>query len=162
MKKIVFLSALIMMLCQLSLSAQTKDVPYSPVLTAPDGTTCNLADLKGKVTYIDIWATWCGPCCNEIPYLEKVVEQFKGNDKIAFVSISVDANKEAWQKKLAADKPEWAQYILSKEEQKKFLTAWGIRGIPRFILLDKDGKVINDNCIRPSDPKLVELLKENL
>ena len=87
-------------------------VPTDPVIISPDGSKCHLSDLLGEsVVYIDIWATWCGPCCREIPYMEKVVEQFKGNEGITFISISRDDSRQAWLKKLDRDKSEWPQYI---------------------------------------------------
>lgn len=135
-------------------------MPYYPVLTDPDGKQVNLADLTGKVTYIDVWATWCGPCCREIPYLEKVVERFKGNDKIQFISVSVDDDLDAWRKKLDADKPEWAQYVLSPEEHKAFMSALGINGIPRFILLDAEGRFISNDAVRPSSDDIDKVLNE--
>lgn len=63
------------------------------VMTAPDGRVVRLSELFGKFLYIDVWATWCGPCCAEISHLEKLVERFAGNDKVRFVSISSDATE---------------------------------------------------------------------
>jgi len=136
------------------------EVPYDPEMTRPDGTKCHFADMKGKVIYIDVWATWCGPCCKEIPHLEKVVEQMKGNDKVRFVSVSIDENHEAWQNKLNKDNPQWEQFILSTEEQNKFMQKWGINGIPRFIILSSDGTLLNADAPRPSNPDLVKTLEE--
>ena len=93
-----------------------------------------------------MWATWCGPCCAEIPHLEKLVERFKDNDKIQFISISVDTALKAWLNKLEKDKPAWAQFIFPKEEAARFMQAWGISGIPRFILIDRNGKNICGRC----------------
>nr|WP_320022585.1 TlpA disulfide reductase family protein [uncultured Draconibacterium sp.] len=138
------------------------DVPYNPVLTKTDGTTCKLSDLSGYLVYIDIWATWCVPCVKEIPHLEKVAEHFKGNDKIKIISISVDENRDAWLKKLAKDQPEWEQYILTPEEEEKFMKAWNIGGIPRFIVLDKDGKVFLADAPRPSNEELIGTLESQL
>lgn len=136
------------------------EVPYDPEMTRPDGTKCHFADLKGKVLYIDIWATWCGPCCKEIPHLEKVVEQMKSNDKVRFISVSVDENHDAWQNKLNKDKPQWEQFILSPEEGKQFMEKWGINGIPRFIILSANGTLLNVDAPRPSNPDLVKTLEE--
>ncbi len=138
------------------------EVPYSPVMTDPDGKQVNLSDLKGKFTYIDIWATWCGPCRKEIPHLEKVVEHFKGNDNVLFLSISVDNDHDAWLKMITEDQPAWPQYILSREESDKFMTAWGISGIPRFIMLDKDGRIFSGDAIRPSDPAIIETIEAQI
>ncbi len=138
------------------------DVPYSPVLTRPDGTKINLSELKGKFTYIDIWATWCGPCVKEIPHLEKVAEHFKNNDKVQIISISTDSDKDAWLKKIENDKPIWPQYILDGLESSQFMQAWGISGIPRFIMLDKEGKVFEADAIRPSDESIIATIEAQL
>ena len=74
-----------------------------------NGNSHSLSDFigKGKYLYIDLWARWCGPCCAEIPYLEKHVAHYKDNDRIQFVSISIDNDKQAWRNKLEKDKPQW-------------------------------------------------------
>ena len=130
------------------------------VMQTPDGTTCKLSDFFGKFTYVDVWATWCGPCCAEIPRLEKLVEHFKGNDKIQFISISVDADQKAWLAKIEKDKPEWAQFILSRKEAKRFMDEWGISGIPRFIMIDREGKIYAADAIRPSDANIIDTLEK--
>lgn len=134
-------------------------VPTDPVIISPDGSKCHLSDLLGEsVVYIDIWATWCGPCCREIPYMEKVVEQFKGNEGITFISISRDDSRQAWLKKLDRDKPEWPQYIFDKSSGDEFMNAMGIMGIPRFLLIGKDRKFISVDAERPSNEKIAEIL----
>ena len=125
-----------------------------------------LADLKGKYVYIDVWATWCGPCIREIPSLKKVEKNFHGKN-IEFVSLSVDdgrgfkgdavAAKEAW-KKMIADKELGGTQIISDNGWKSdFVQGFKINGIPRFILLDPAGNVVNADAPRPSSPKLIEL-----
>ncbi len=138
------------------------EVPYSPVMTDPEGKNINLSELKGKFTYIDVWATWCGPCRKEIPYFEKVVEHFKGNENIQFISISVDEDHEAWKQLIAEDKPAWPQFVLSKEESNAFMSAWGISGIPRFIMLDKDGRIFSADATRPSDPATIATIESQI
>ncbi|SMC70579.1 TlpA family protein disulfide reductase [Pedobacter nyackensis] len=118
-------------------------------------------DLKGKVVVIDVWATWCGPCKQEIPHIEKLGEEFKGKD-IAFVSISVDQLK---------DKEKWLQMI--KDEHmggiqlfagsgNEFSKHYVINTIPRFFVFDKHGKLVTADAPRPSDPKLKLILEEEL
>lgn len=121
------------------------------------GNKSHLSDLYGKVLYIDVWATWCGPCVAEIPHLEKLVERFKGNSRIEFVSVSVDSRKADWLAKLEKDKPQWKQYLC-----KNFCEFYNINGIPRFMLLDADGNIITVNAPRPSDEHIDEFLKEHL
>lgn len=125
-----------------------------------DGNEHKLSDLKGKVLYIDCWATWCGPCCAEIPHLEKRVAEFKGNDKVAFVSISLDSDVDAWHRKLAKDKPEWAQYRVNDEQHKTLSTAYGISGIPRFLVINADGTIADGDAFRPSDENFSQLLND--
>lgn len=130
-------------------------------LTAPDGKKVMLnALLDGKLTYIDVWATWCGPCCKEIPFLEKLVEQMKGNDKVQFISISVDGDLDAWHKKIENDKPTWAQYVVDEQNNKKLSKTLNIQGIPRFFILDADGVVVDQDAKRPSDEDLPARLEE--
>nr|WP_297660267.1 TlpA disulfide reductase family protein [uncultured Prevotella sp.] len=123
-----------------------------------DGKGYRLSDMRGKVVYIDCWATWCGPCCKEIPFLEKRVAEYKGNDKVRFISISLDNNKQAWLKKLDKDKPEWEQFIVSKEEHKALSKAYGITGIPRFLIINADGTIADGDAFRPSEENFHEKL----
>ena len=121
------------------------------------GNTSRLSDLYGKVLYIDVWATWCGPCCAEIPYLEKLVERFKSDSRVEFVSVSVDSRKADWLKKLEADKPQWKQYLCEN-----FCELYNINGIPRFMLIGKDGKLITVDAPRPSDKGIDKFITEHL
>lgn len=130
------------------------------MLERPDGSKVSIASLKGKYTYIDVWATWCGPCCKEIPFVEKLVEQMKGNAKLQFVSFSVDADRTAWEAKLKNDKPAWPQFILDEAANKTLSEALAITGIPRFFVLGPDGTIVNQDAKRPSDPELVDYLNE--
>jgi len=127
-------------------------------LERPDGSKVSIRSLQGKYTYIDVWATWCGPCCKEIPFVEKLVEEMKGNEKLQFVSLSMDSDRQAWEAKLEKDKPAWAQFILDAEASKTLSEALAITGIPRFFVLGPDGTVLNQDAKRPSDPELVEYL----
>lgn len=124
------------------------------------GKVSKLSDLRGKVLYIDVWATWCGPCVGEIPYFEKKHAQYKDNPDIEFVSISVDINVAGWKKKLAEDNPAWKQYIVDKGTKSELSRKYGINGIPRFMLIDKDGKIITVNAPRPSDDKIDTYLEK--
>lgn len=128
-------------------------------LTRPDGTKVALSTLRGKYTYVDVWATWCGPCCKEIPHLEKLVEKMAGSSSVQFVSFSVDSDVEAWKRKLESDNPAWPQFILDAEANKTLSETLNITGIPRFFILDPDGNVLNPDAKRPSNPELEAELK---
>lgn len=137
-------------------SAQNQDV--EPVVKAgdacpdfkfvdPSGKFYTLADFKGKYVYMDVWATWCGPCVREIPYLKDVEEKMHGKN-IVFVSVSKDQDVNAWKDMLKEKQMTGVQ--LHYGGVVKFFKAFAINGIPRFLLIGPDGKVVNPNMIRPS------------
>ncbi|MFK5891214.1 MAG: TlpA disulfide reductase family protein [Flavobacteriaceae bacterium] len=125
------------------------------------GGTTSLKDLKGKFVYVDVWATWCGPCKKEIPFLKKIEKAYHGKN-IAFVSISVDTKKahSAWQKMIKEKNMGGIQLFADNNWKSKFVTDYMIKGIPRFILIDPKGNIVSANAPRPSNPKLKTLLKE--
>lgn len=134
---------------------------YDPEIVDESGKKCKLSDLFGEnILYIDFWATWCGPCCKQIPHLEKMVENMKDVKGIKFISISADSDVNAWKKKLAKDKPVWKQYIFAENEGDSFMTAMNITGIPRFMIIGKDGSIISPDATLPSDPKTEQKLRE--
>lgn len=117
-----------------------------------EGNSHRLSEYFGKLLYIDCWASWCGPCRKEIPFIERHYEEYyKDNDKICFISISVDDDRDAWLKIIDKDKPGWPQFIASGDEHKALAKAYGIMGIPRFILIAADGTIVNADAFRPSD-----------
>jgi thiol-disulfide isomerase/thioredoxin len=119
------------------------------------GGKTKLSDLKGKYVYIDLWATWCGPCRGEIPYLQKVEEKYHGKN-IEFVSISVDVAKDhdKWQKFVTEKQLGGIQLISDNEWKSAFVTSYNVTGIPRFILIDPKGNIVDSNAARPSAPEL--------
>lgn len=131
-------------------------------MTDRDGNELALADLRGKAVYIDVWATWCGPCCAEIPYVEKLVEHFKDDGRIQFVSISLDEDRDSWIKKLDKDQPSWPQYICPDNFDSELAKNYNIDGIPRFLFFDKDGKVISLNAPRPSSAGIIDYISSHL
>ncbi|QOD60228.1 TlpA family protein disulfide reductase [Polaribacter haliotis] len=125
------------------------------------GGTKSLDDLKGKYVYIDVWATWCGPCIAEIPSLKKVEKEFHDKN-IEFVSISIDTEKdyEKWKKMIVDRELGGLQLMADNNWDSKFIQDYGIKGIPRFILIDPQGNIVSANAPRPSDKKLVETLND--
>lgn len=120
------------------------------------GDTCSLKDFRGKYVYIDVWATWCGPCCKEIPFLQDLEKKMKKKN-IVFVSISCDANRMTWARIVKEKKMGGVQ--LHMRNDTSFKEAYGITGIPRFILLDKEGRIVNAYMTRPSDPATTKTLE---
>lgn len=128
-----------------------------------DGKIYTLADLKGKYVYMDFWATWCGPCKAEVPSLLELEKQFAGKD-IHFVGISVDRNRdtEKWKETMDQLHMEGIQLIINEKWDwlKNFMPA--SLSVPRFVLLDKEGCIINANMTRPSDKETAKMLEKLL
>ncbi len=131
---------------------QCPDVTFSDI----NGVSHKLSEFFGKVLFIDLWATWCGPCCMEIPYMEKMVEHYKDDDRIQFISISLDRDRKAWEKKMEEDKPTWPQFNASREEDKLISSQWGVASIPRFLIINADSTICNNDAFRPSDDNFIE------
>ncbi len=125
------------------------------------GGTTSLEDLKGKYVYIDVWATWCGPCKAEIPFLKEVEKAYHGKN-IEFVSISVDKAKahEAWKQMVEEKELGGIQLFADNDWKSEFVQAYKINGIPRFILIDPQGNIVSADAPRPSSNDLKVLFDE--
>ncbi len=130
----------------------------SPDFEAVDleGKAYSLKDFEGKYLFIDLWATWCGPCRRQVPYLKKLEEKFKGKN-INFLGLSVDSEQAAWEKMVKSGELSGIQLLLG-EDTKGFQKAYNIKGIPHFILLDPEGKIVNNNMMRPSEENIEKVL----
>lgn len=120
-----------------------------------EGNEVCLEDLAGKYVLIDVWATWCAPCRGELPALKDLEHQYKDKN-ICFVSISCDENKAAWEKMVKEEKLGGVQLHMAGDQE--FMNAYQIRSIPRFILLDPEGKIVTSVMTRPSNPETVATL----
>lgn len=126
------------------------------------GGTTDLDDLLNNgYIYIDVWATWCGPCIKEIPDLKKIEKMYQ-NSNIKFVGISIDkkSDKEKWKKFIEDKDLEGVQLLADAEWDSEFIQKYLISGIPRFILLNPEGKIVRNNAPRPSDIELIKLFDE--
>lgn len=121
--------------------------------------TIHLSDFKGKIVVIDVWASWCGPCLYQSPYFEKKALKYK-NDKFVFISLNVDRKEEDWLLKIQDKNSSVLQ--LRVPDLNDFYKKFKIETIPRFILIDENGKFIDSNFIRPSDKNFDTLLTMNL
>ena len=132
----------------------------SPSFNYPDtsGKNISLESLKGKLVYVDVWATWCGPCKAQIPFLKQLEEKYREED-IAFVSLSIDQlkNISKWKEMIIDKELEGIQIIADKAWRSKFVTDYVIEGIPRFILIDKDGNLMDPMAPRPAIYKQGEM-----
>jgi thiol-disulfide isomerase/thioredoxin len=130
------------------------------ILNDINGKEVSLESLKGKLVYIDIWATWCLPCIKEIPALKALEEHYKGRD-IQFVSICKSDEIERW-RSMVKEKELGGIQLFAPDPKMSFFEDYLVDGIPYFILLDKEGRIIKANAMRPSDEKLKEQIDKLL
>ena len=123
------------------------------------GDAISLSSFKGSLVYLDVWATWCGPCKAEIPYL-KSLEQDYNEQNIIFLSVSVDTNKDEWLKMVK--EKELGGIQLWADGWSQITKNYAIFGIPRFMLFSEDGKVISNDAPRPSNEETRRLFDKYL
>lgn len=139
----------------------------APGFTAFDvnGKEYALADFAGKVVVLDFWFTGCTPCKMEMPYMEKMAESMKG-DSIQFISLSLDSGDqlmELWKKMAKEMDKDQKGSVLNLNLPGGFKSSlakkFGIRAVPRIVIIDQQGKIYDSNAVRPSDPKLKQTLE---
>ena len=121
-----------------------------------NGKEGKLSDYKGKVLFVDFWATWCMPCLGEMPFFNELSKKYPN---VQFVGVSLDDNTEVWLNKLKGDSDHGKVLeLFSKDPLVR--TGWDITGIPRFLLIDKDFKIISASAPRPSQKDVITPLLE--
>ena len=143
--------------CQEKLNVYLNYFKIRNGIEAPDfemvdvnGQKYRLSDFRGKMVYIDVWATWCAPCKAEIPHVAALHEEFKNDDRIVFISISVDTRAKVWKKMVEEKNLAWQQFIVEGGTNSFFYKQYAIEFIPRFMLIDKNGIIVEVDYMKPS------------
>jgi thiol-disulfide isomerase/thioredoxin len=130
-----------------------KYFPKDIGLFDKDGNTIRFSDLEGKVLYVDFWATWCAPCLANMPDSKKLMEEFKNREDIVFVYVNVKDSKKKWLSYLEKNNTDGIQLFANEEVSEKLYKELYIRGIPRYMIVAKDGKLIESVALTPAYAK---------
>lgn len=133
----------------------------APDFSAPnvDGQMVSLKESLGKVTIIDFWAAWCGPCRRENPNVVALYEKYK-DQGLAIIGVSLDKEADAWKKAIADDNLTWTQVSNLKFWEDPIAKEYNVQGIPAMFVLDAEGKIVaKDLRGEELDAKIAELLK---
>jgi len=124
-----------------------------------DSKSINLSELKGKFVMIDVWATWCSPCLYQSPYFEKMAIKYK-KENVEFIALSTDKNIKKWF--VSAKLKSKSVMQLHANDIEKLGKDYNIVSIPRFILIDTEGKIYNSNMPFPTEPTFEMILRKVL
>lgn len=135
----------------------------APTATFVDSTgqEVALSDYRGKVVYIDFWATWCAPCMAAIPKSHALAEEYKGRPDVAFLFVNVNDTPERWRNFLRKEHPPGQNLYADEARSNKMRAAYNFDGIPHYVLIDKEGRFINANVMgaEAAKPLIEEALK---
>lgn len=133
----------------------------APDFKYPDinGKMISLSDFKGKYVYIDLWATWCLPCIAEIPALKELEEEFK-EENIVFLSVAIKDKKTRWEKMIKDKQLGGIQLYSGATLEASINKDYVINTIPRFMIIDKEGKIITAFATKPSNPETRKMLQQ--
>lgn len=136
----------------------TKNTPANELITKI------LDDHKGKIIYLDIWATWCSPCRREMPFSKQLMQTLN-NDKVAFVYLCIDSEEDKWKAIISELNISGSHYLATPDQSRFLYQLFEMNGVPQYVLLDTKGNVIEKGIqLRPSESliktKIDKLLME--
>ncbi len=116
---------------------------------------------EGKVIYLDFWASWCRPCKGEMPHSLKLQEKFKDKN-VAFVYISTDRDVNAWKNAINTLNITGEHYHVNQNVHTQMMEKFDVRYIPRYVIIDKQGNVVDAKAKRPSNAMVADDIEKLL
>ena len=142
-----------------------KTAPGNPApdftLTDINGEEVSLSDFRGKVVYLDFWASWCGPCMREVPYAKELKKRMEGQDDLVFLYISIDTDEEAWRRTVANQEIRGV-HLNVPGGRAEVPSLYNVKGVPTFYIIGRDGNIFDNRPPRPSNPLVDERLSAAL
>lgn len=126
-----------------------------------DGSEVSLSDYKGKVVYVDFWATWCSPCVRYLHQSQRIKQKFAGKD-VVFLYISIDEKTENWENYLANHQLAGVHANAPEAFQSEVARLYKVKKIPSFFLIDKEGKIAFNPAKNPSNSELINQINSLL
>ncbi|MDM1072941.1 TlpA family protein disulfide reductase [Empedobacter brevis] len=113
------------------------------------------SNYKGQIVLLDLWATWCGDCIKNMPALKALHEK---NPDVTFVYLSMDKTEEAWKKGIEKYQIEGQHFYMGNNWKGNFGTGIDLNWIPRYMVLDQNGKIADYYSVKADDPKVQETI----
>jgi thiol-disulfide isomerase/thioredoxin len=133
-------------------------------LLTTDGKVTSLDSLikinKGKLIYVDFWASWCGPCIQQFPFSKALKKRYEGKD-VLFLYLSTDTDSAKWKRASSKHKLE-NSFLIDNRYSSTLVKELEVSSIPRYLLYDKRGKLVHKNAPRPEGEAIMKLIEEYL
>ena len=148
---------------QYNLSADANQLLLKDIHGKPTNLNILLKKNRGKVIYVDFWASWCVPCREEMPPSAKLRELYKGKD-VVFVYLAFKDQESSWKKAVEqeglSEVPD--NFLITNPKNSKILEKLKLELIPRYIIFDKQGNIVEVNAPRPSDQQAATTIDKYL
>ncbi len=125
----------------------------------PDNREISLKDFKGRVVYLDFWATWCPPCRKSFPWMDEMHERYK-DEGLSIIAVSVDKKREQIEQFIKKTKP---AFIIAHDPTGNVAKAYELRAMPTTYLIDRNGQVVMTHMgFRSTDTDKLEATIQSL